>query len=106
MYYAATQMEAQASTSRPVVIVGGGNSAGQAAEYFISPRAMRTHPVTGVEVVDGSSGVAERSGDPLEGVGVRSEPSSIAFVECIDGRDLLSRKLEVEHVTPRATSCF
>ena len=61
---------------------------------------------TGVEVVDGSSGVAERSGDPLEGVGVRSEPSSIAFVECIDGRDLLSRKLKVEHVTPRATSCF
>src|SRR5712691_8401641 len=31
VYYAATQMEAQACTSRPVVIVGGGNSAGQAA---------------------------------------------------------------------------
>src|SRR6266852_7378691 len=31
VYYAATQMAAQACTGRPVVIVGGGNSAGQAA---------------------------------------------------------------------------
>jgi hypothetical protein len=55
------------------------------------------HLVTVVEVVDGSRGVAERSGDPLEGVGVRSHPSSIALVECVGGRDLLSGQLEVEH---------
>src|ERR1700716_4695460 len=33
-YYAATQMEAQACAGRPVVIVGGGNSAGQAALFL------------------------------------------------------------------------
>jgi thioredoxin reductase (NADPH) len=34
VYYAATQMEAKACTGGPVVIVGGGNSAGQAALYL------------------------------------------------------------------------
>ncbi len=34
VYYAATQMEAQACAGRPVVTVGGGNSAGQAALFL------------------------------------------------------------------------
>src|SRR3984893_9278200 len=34
VYYAATQMEAQACSGKPVVIVGGGNSAGQAALFL------------------------------------------------------------------------
>jgi thioredoxin reductase (NADPH) len=34
VYYAATQMEAQACSGSPVVIVGGGNSAGQAALFL------------------------------------------------------------------------
>jgi thioredoxin reductase (NADPH) len=34
VYYAATQMEAKACTPDPVVIVGGGNSAGQAALFL------------------------------------------------------------------------
>jgi thioredoxin reductase (NADPH) len=34
VYYAATQMEAQACTGSPVAIVGGGNSAGQAAMFL------------------------------------------------------------------------
>ena len=34
VYYAATQMEAQACAGQPVVIVGGGNSAGQAALFL------------------------------------------------------------------------
>jgi thioredoxin reductase (NADPH) len=40
VYYAATQVEGQACTDDPVVIVGGGNSAGQAA-MFMSRHAAR-----------------------------------------------------------------
>ena len=41
VYYAATQAEAQLCAGDPVVIVGGGNSAGQAA-MFLSQRAPRS----------------------------------------------------------------
>jgi thioredoxin reductase (NADPH) len=42
VYYAATQMEAQACGEGPVVIVGGGNSAGQAA-VFLSRTCAEVH---------------------------------------------------------------
>ena len=44
IYYAATQMEAQACGNEPVVIVGGGNSAGQAA-LFLSRTCAQVHIV-------------------------------------------------------------
>ena len=40
VYYAATELEAQMCTSEPVVVVGGGNSAGQAA-VFLAQRGSR-----------------------------------------------------------------
>jgi thioredoxin reductase (NADPH) len=42
VYYAATQMEAQACRADPVAIVGGGNSAGQAA-LFLSRSSAEVH---------------------------------------------------------------
>jgi thioredoxin reductase (NADPH) len=42
VYYAATQMEAQACGADPVAIVGGGNSAGQAA-LFLSRSSTEVH---------------------------------------------------------------
>ena len=42
VYYAATQMEAQACAGGPVAIVGGGNSAGQAA-LFLSRTSPQVH---------------------------------------------------------------
>ena len=42
VYYAATQMEAQACRADPVAIVGGGNSAGQAA-MFLSQTSAEVH---------------------------------------------------------------
>ena len=42
VYYAATQMEAQACRADPVAIVGGGNSAGQAA-LFLSRSSADVH---------------------------------------------------------------
>jgi thioredoxin reductase (NADPH) len=44
VYYAATQMEAQACRSDPVAIVGGGNSAGQAA-LFLSRSSAEVHVI-------------------------------------------------------------
>ena len=44
VYYAATQMEAQACRADPVAIVGGGNSAGQAA-LFLSRTSTDVHLV-------------------------------------------------------------
>ena len=42
VFYAATQMEAQSCAGQPVVIVGGGNSAGQAA-MFLARACTRVH---------------------------------------------------------------
>jgi len=42
VYYAATQAEAQACGTGPVAIVGGGNSAGQAA-LFLSRSCAQVH---------------------------------------------------------------
>ena len=44
VYYAATQMEAQACGADPVAIVGGGNSAGQAA-LFLSRTSVEVHVI-------------------------------------------------------------
>jgi thioredoxin reductase (NADPH) len=44
VYYAATQMEAQACRADPVAIVGGGNSAGQAA-LFLSRSSADVHVI-------------------------------------------------------------
>jgi thioredoxin reductase (NADPH) len=44
VYYAATQMEAQACAGGPVLIVGGGNSAGQAA-LFLARTCTQVHIV-------------------------------------------------------------
>jgi thioredoxin reductase (NADPH) len=44
VYYAATQVEAQLCAGDPVAVVGGGNSAGQAAE-FLSRQVTRVHLV-------------------------------------------------------------
>ena len=41
VYYAASQMEAQLCKDEDVIVVGGGNSAGQAAVYLSDPKGAR-----------------------------------------------------------------
>lgn len=51
VYYAATQMEAQACNGEPVAIVGGGNSAGQAA-LFLSRSSAEVHIIIRGQTLD------------------------------------------------------
>ena len=51
VYYAATQAEAQACGSGPVAIVGGGNSAGQAA-LFLSRSCAEVHVIIRQDALD------------------------------------------------------
>jgi thioredoxin reductase (NADPH) len=53
VYYAATQMEAQACRADPVAIVGGGNSAGQAA-LFLSRSSARVDVIIRGETLQAS----------------------------------------------------
>jgi thioredoxin reductase (NADPH) len=53
VYYAATQMEAQACRADPVAIVGGGNSAGQAA-LFLSRSSADVHLIIRGETLETS----------------------------------------------------
>ncbi len=53
VYYAATQPEAQVCTGRPVVIVGGGNSVGQAA-LFLARTCTEVHLVIRGQTLENS----------------------------------------------------
>jgi thioredoxin reductase (NADPH) len=54
VYYAATQAEAEACRSGPVAIVGGGNSAGQAA-LFLSRSCTKVHLIIRRDALDAMS---------------------------------------------------
>lgn len=53
VYYAATQAEAQACRTGPIAIVGGGNSAGQAA-IFLSRSCTKVHLIIRRDAMDAS----------------------------------------------------
>ena len=82
IYYAATDLEARACASLPVAIVGGANSAGQAALYLASKGSSVNLVVRGANLADGmSSYLAERiHADPMITVRTASE------VTGLDGR--------------------
>jgi thioredoxin reductase (NADPH) len=105
VYYAATQMEAQRCSEGPVVIVGGGNSAGQAALFLartctsvrIAIRAdslvtsmsrylidqIEDHPQ--IEVWPRTEVVGLVGTDHLEGVELRDNDTRTVSVESIGG---------------------
>jgi thioredoxin reductase (NADPH) len=80
IYYAATDLEARACASRPTAVVGGANSAGQAALYLAGRGSAVTLVVRGANLADGmSSYLAERiQAHPDIAVRTRSEVTSLA----------------------------
>ncbi len=100
VYYAATELEARQCEGRPVIVVGGGNSAGQAAMFFAGKCSkvcvvvrrpltetmsrylvdrIETHPRVQVHV--GKTVTALRGDPVLEGVTVAT-PAAAFDLEC------------------------
>jgi thioredoxin reductase (NADPH) len=69
VYYAATQAEAQACGTNPVAVVGGGNSAGQAA-LFLSRACAEVHII-----IRGESTVSNRPAAPTRSSSASAHPA-------------------------------
>jgi thioredoxin reductase (NADPH) len=91
VYYAATQMEAQACDADPVAIVGGGNSAGQAA-VFLSRSSARVHIIIRGEALASSMSrylVDQIEHDPRIVVTSHSQVTALLGEDRLDGIELL-----------------
>jgi thioredoxin reductase (NADPH) len=105
VYYAATALEAKVCEGEEVIVVGGGNSAGQAAVFF-SQTAERVHMVVrGPGLAESMSRYLIRRIEETPNIELRCQTEieavdGDAHLECvtlIDAEDRLS-KLDVRHV--------
>jgi len=97
VYYAATQMEAEACGSHPVAIVGGGNSAGQAA-LFLSRTCSRVYviirgPSLGasmsrylIDQIERNPGVEVRPYTQVSALIGKAKLKGVELIESITGR--------------------
>jgi thioredoxin reductase (NADPH) len=104
VYYAATQMEAQMCSGGPVIIVGGGNSAGQAALFL-------TRTCTSVRIVIRSESLAasmsrylidQIDGHPHIQVSPRTEVIALVGNDHLEGvelRDKDSQQVSAESIS-------
>ena len=91
VYYAATQMEAQACQAGPVAIVGGGNSAGQAA-LFLSRSSAEVHVIIRGETLDTSMSrylIDQIERNPRITVTPRTQVTALLGKEQLEGVELL-----------------
>ena len=91
VYYAATQMEAQACQAGPVAIVGGGNSAGQAA-LFLSRSSAGVHVIIRGETLDTSMSrylIDQIERNPRITVTPRTQVTALLGQERLEGVELL-----------------
>jgi thioredoxin reductase (NADPH) len=91
VYYAATQMEAQACRADPVAIVGGGNSAGQAA-LFLSRSSAKVHVIIRGETLDTSMSrylIDQIERDPHIIVTPRTQVTALIGKDRLEGVQLL-----------------
>lgn len=103
VYYAATPMEAQLCVGEEVAVVGGGNSAGQAA-VFLAQTASRVHILVRADgLADSMSRYLIRriEDNPRIVLHVRSELVALAgdaHLECIRWRDSSNARIEAHEV--------
>ena len=91
VYYAATQMEAQACRADPVAIVGGGNSAGQAA-LFLSRSSAGVHVIIRGETLETSMSrylIDQIERNPRITVTPRTQVTALLGKDQLEGVELL-----------------
>jgi thioredoxin reductase (NADPH) len=100
VYYAATQMEAQACATDPVAVVGGGNAAGQAA-LFLSRTSPRVYVLIRGDTLATSMSrylIDQIERDPGIEVRPHTEVSGLLGQDQFEGVELVER---VSHLTSR-----
>jgi thioredoxin reductase (NADPH) len=96
VYYAATQMEAQACLADPVAIVGGGNSAGQAA-LFLSRNSAQVHVIIRGETLAASMSrylIDQIEKNPRITVTSRTQVTALLGKDQLEGVELLETSRE------------
>jgi thioredoxin reductase (NADPH) len=96
VYYAATQMEAQACQTDPVAIVGGGNSAGQAA-LFLSKSSAQVHVIIRGETLAASMSrylIDQIERNPHIIVTPRTQVTALLGKDQLEGVELLETSRE------------
>ena len=91
VYYAATQMEAQACQVGPVAIVGGGNSAGQAA-LFLSRSSAGVHVIIRGQTLETSMSrylIDQIERNPRITVTPRTQVTALLGTDQLEGVELL-----------------
>ncbi len=86
VYYAATELEARQCAGSPVVIVGGGNSAGQAAVFLADKGNPVTVVIRGAELGSSMSGYLVNRLESHSHIEVRARSQIVE----LDGDELLS----------------
>jgi len=96
VYYAATQMEAQACQTDPVAIVGGGNSAGQAA-LFLSRSSAQVHVIIRGETLAASMSrylIDQIERNPRITVTPRTQVTALVGKDQLEGVELVETSRE------------
>lgn len=94
VYYAATELEARQCAGSPVVVVGGGNSAGQAAVFLADKGSSVTVVIRGTDLSAGMSGYLVRRLESHPNIEVLTESQvvSLGGDEILDTVDVAGPK--------------
>ncbi|WP_406831709.1 FAD-dependent oxidoreductase [Pedococcus sp. KACC 23699] len=108
IYYAATEIEAQACSGQPVVVVGGANSAGQAALFLAKRGCSVTLVVRGSDIEAGMSAylVDRLRHDPRVEIQVNAQVVGVAGATVLEAITLASSGAEVSERRCAALFCF